>query len=180
MTLATGPLHLNGRVDLGDGSGGCGACHGQGDDPWPSSAAHASHKTPTLAAPTACATCHMVPPAVLSPGHLDGIVEVALSGRALDRGSQATWDGRSCSMVACHGNALVDPPSVVPAWADKSGAASQCGACHGIPPSQHTASTSCDRSGCHGSEVTRSISGTLTISEAGRALHVNGAIDAER
>ena len=33
--LTGGPLHLNGKVDLGDGSGQCGACHGTADSPWP-------------------------------------------------------------------------------------------------------------------------------------------------
>jgi predicted CxxxxCH...CXXCH cytochrome family protein len=175
-SLTRGPLHLNGHVDLGDGSGACGACHGNGDDPWPSSGAHASHKSPTLAAPTECALCHSVHTGLLSPGHLDGIVQVTLSGRALDRGSAGAWDGKSCTMVACHGAALVDAPKVVPAWSDVSGSASACGACHGIPPTQHTASTSCDRSSCHGSEVTRTLSG-VSISPSGRALHVNGVID---
>jgi predicted CxxxxCH...CXXCH cytochrome family protein len=176
--LVPGPLHMNGRVDLGSGSGTCGACHGKGDDPWPGSAAHASHRDPTLAAPTACTTCHAVPAAVISPGHLNGTVEITLSGPALARGSGAAWNGTTCTSVACHGSALVDPPRVVPAWTDASGAARQCGACHGVPPTQHTASTSCDRSTCHGDEVDRSI-GVLAISPAGKALHVNGVIDAQ-
>jgi predicted CxxxxCH...CXXCH cytochrome family protein len=178
-SLSPGPLHLNGHTDLGDGSGACGACHGHGEDPWPTTGAHASHKNPTLAAPTDCATCHRVPPAVLSPGHLDGVVEVALSGRALDRSSPAEYRDQSCNLVACHGNGLVDPPLVVPVWTDASGAAKRCGACHGIPPTQHTASTSCDRATCHGSEVTRTLA-EFAISETGKALHVNGAIDLDR
>jgi hypothetical protein len=71
---------------------------------------------------------------------------------------------------------LRDPPAVVPAWADTTGAALACSACHGVPPSQHTASTSCDRSTCHGAEVDRTFT-RLSISNAGKALHVNGAID---
>jgi predicted CxxxxCH...CXXCH cytochrome family protein len=82
-------------------------------------------------------------------------------------------------MVACHGAGLVDSPLVIPVWTDTSGAAKQCGACHGIPPTQHTASTSCDRATCHGTEVTRTLA-ELGISDAGKALHVNGAIDLDR
>jgi predicted CxxxxCH...CXXCH cytochrome family protein len=178
-SLSLGALHLNGRVDLGDGSGTCGACHGRGDDPWPTTAAHASHKNPTLASPIDCAVCHNVPSSVLSEGHLNGVVEVAFSGRALDRASQPQWDGRSCATVACHGSGLIDPPRVTPAWQDASGAARECGACHGIPPTQHTASTSCDRSTCHGDEVDRSPP-VLAISPSGKALHVNGMIDVQR
>ena len=136
-------------------------------------------RSPTLAAPTECSTCHAVPPAVFAPGHLDGVVEVTLSGRALDRASPAEWDGQSCTSVACHGNALVDPPRVTPIWKDASGAARQCGACHGIPLTQHIASTSCDRSTCHGDEVIRSLA-DLAISASGKALHVNGTIDVVR
>ncbi len=175
-SLVGGPLHMNGRVDVGDGSGKCGACHGQGDDPWPSTAAHASHHAPSLAAPIACTTCHAVPPAVVSAGHLDGIVQVALTGHALDRGASPTWNGQTCAEVACHGAKLVDPPSVIPSWTDASGAARACGACHGIPPTQHTASTSCDRSTCHGTEVDRSLTG-LAISETGKAIHIDGVIE---
>jgi predicted CxxxxCH...CXXCH cytochrome family protein len=177
--LLGGSLHLNGHVDLGDGNGGCGACHGRGDDPWPTTAAHASHRDPKLTVPIECATCHVVPTSVLSPGHMNGIVEVTLSGRALDRDSRAEWDGHSCKNVACHGSGLRDPASVVPTWTDASGAARACGACHGVPPTQHTASTSCDRATCHGDEIDRSAS-SLAITEPGKKLHVNGAIDTDR
>ncbi|HYM95675.1 MAG TPA: hypothetical protein VET26_00100, partial [Candidatus Sulfotelmatobacter sp.] len=64
-----------------------------------------------------------------------------------------------------------------PVWNDATGAASACGACHGVPPPQHTSSTSCDRATCHGREVARDASGTPHIAAAGRSLHVNGVID---
>jgi predicted CxxxxCH...CXXCH cytochrome family protein len=107
---------------------------------------------------------------------MNGIVEVALSGLAVARNARATWDGQSCSEVACHGAVLTDAPAVTPAWTDSTGAAKACGACHGIPPSQHTASISCDRSTCHGSEIDRTLT-NVAISASGKALHVNGAID---
>jgi hypothetical protein len=40
----------------------------------------------------------------------------------------------------------------------------------------HTPSTSCDRSICHGAEVNRA-NGVLSITSAGRSLHINGVID---
>jgi len=175
-SLVAAALHLNGKVDLGDGSGGCGACHGHADDPWPTTGAHAAHETPTLTAAIDCASCHVVPAAVIAPRHLDGVVQVVFAGRATDRAQAPLWDGKTCSDVACHGAGLRDRPDVVPAWTDTSGSAGACGACHGIPPSQHTASTSCDRSTCHGTEVARTIP-DLMISPEGRALHVNGVID---
>jgi hypothetical protein len=45
-----------------------------------------------------------------------------------------------------------------------------------LPPTQHTASTSCDRAECHGSEVVR-FGASLSISESGKLLHINGVID---
>jgi predicted CxxxxCH...CXXCH cytochrome family protein len=178
--LSGGRLHMNGRVDLGDGSGTCAACHGADGDPWPRTNAHPAHESPAVTAPVACASCHPVPSAVLDPGHLDGHAQVAFAGRAVDRGARPAWDGATCVSVACHGAGLVDPPAIVPAWTDSSHAASACGACHGIPPSQHTPSTSCDRSICHGSEIDRHADGSLSIATSGRALHIDGTIEAAR
>ena len=169
-------LHLNGRVDLGDGSGQCGACHGRGDDPWPSTDAHGAHRQPSVTAPVACEDCHIVPRSVIAPRHLDGMVTIAMAGRAIDRGAAPNWDGHTCTSVACHGARLVDPPAVVPTWTDGTGAARGCDACHRLPPTQHTASTSCDRAECHGSEIVRT-GASLSISESGKLIHVNGVID---
>jgi predicted CxxxxCH...CXXCH cytochrome family protein len=168
---------MNGKVDLGDGSGKCGACHGSGDSPWPSTAAHLAHEAPSFSAPLACANCHPVPSTVLDSTHLDGVVHVAFSGLAVARGAAPIWSGGACASVACHGAGLVDPPTVVPIWADVSGAAKQCGTCHPIPPTQHTPSTSCDRSDCHGGEVTENAQGVSFIGPSGKALHDNGIID---
>jgi predicted CxxxxCH...CXXCH cytochrome family protein len=178
--LSGGPLHMNGKVDLGDGSGGCGACHGSGADPWPSTAAHPSHKTPTLTLPIDCASCHPVPSEVLAPGHLDGVVNVVFTEHAVDRNQSPTWDApsASCRGVACHGAGLIEPVAA-PVWTDASGRAGVCGACHGIPPTeQHTASTDCQRSTCHGTEITGTTTGPV-ISPSGKALHVNGVIDVQ-
>ncbi len=174
--LVKGPLHMNGLVDLGDGSGGCGACHGKGTDPWPRTAAHKKHETPTNARPVDCNNCHVVPTTLFAQGHLDGAAAIVFGGHAKDRGANPAWSGNSCSEVACHGAKLADAPAV-PLWTDTSGTASACTACHGIPPSQHTPSTSCELSGCHGTEVTRSLMGVPQITGTGRLLHVNGTID---
>jgi predicted CxxxxCH...CXXCH cytochrome family protein len=111
------------------------------------------------------------------PVHLDATVHVAFSGLAMARGARPTWDGARCASAACHGADLVDPPTLVPRWADTSGAASQCGACHGIPPSQHTPSKSCGDANCHPGEVVLDAAGVPSITLAGRALHINGVID---
>lgn len=172
-------LHLNGRVDVGDGSGQCGACHGDGADPWPKTGAHTAHRSPILSTPVECNDCHVVPASLHAAGHLNGTVEVVLSGRATARGARPVWDGATCTEVACHGAGLVDPPALVPRWTDTSGAAKTCTACHGAPPTQHTASTSCDRSTCHGSEVSRDAQGRLGITGSGRATHIDGLVQPE-
>lgn len=177
--LTPGPFHRNGKVDLGDGSGGCSACHGRSPDGWPATGAHEAHRQPALAAPVDCQSCHPTYDSVQSPGHLDGVVQVPFGPRARDRGAEPSWDGASCTSVACHGAGLALPPLVVPTWQDSSGAASQCGACHGVPPQQHTPSTDCGRSDCHGAEVQRS-QGQLSITPAGRALHIDGMIQHNR
>jgi predicted CxxxxCH...CXXCH cytochrome family protein len=174
--LSGGPLHMNGRVDLGNGNGTCGACHGTGSDPWPTTAAHPRHKAPTLTEPIPCASCHVVPSTVIAPGHLDGVVEVAFSGLATARGAQPIWNGTTCTNVACHGANLADP-AAIPAWNDPTFAASACGSCHGIPPSEHTPSTACNQSTCHGSEIAIDGTGIPSITAGGLALHINGVID---
>jgi len=177
--LSGGPLHLNGKVDLGDGSGKCGACHGSGDSPWPSTFAHPAHQSPTLTEPLACTNCHVVPSTIQDPVHLDGTVHVTFSGLATARGAQPAWNGTSCTDVACHGANLSDP-AAVPQWTDTSGAQSRCGACHGIPPSQHTPSTDCNRGDCHGSEVSLDVNGVPSITQSGRMLHIDGVIESNR
>jgi predicted CxxxxCH...CXXCH cytochrome family protein len=177
--LSGGTLHLNGHVDLGNGSGLCGACHGTGDSPWPSTAAHSAHQNPTLTVSLDCTTCHIVPTTVLDPVHLDGTVHVTFAGLATARGSLPVWDGARCTNVGCHGAELADP-AAAPVWTDTSGAQAQCGACHGVPPTQHTASTDCSRADCHSAEVSLGANGTPTIAPAGLPLHVDGIIESAR
>jgi predicted CxxxxCH...CXXCH cytochrome family protein len=174
--LTGGPLHLNGKVDLGDGSGLCGACHGSGSSPWPSTAAHLAHQSPTITVPLDCTNCHVVPSTILDPVHLDGTVHVTFSGLATARSSFPAWDGTSCTNVACHGANLADP-GAVPAWNDTSDAQSRCGACHGIPPTEHTPSTDCNRGDCHGSEVSVDANGVPSTTQSGLTLHVDGIIE---
>jgi hypothetical protein len=180
--LTSFELHVNGAIDLGDGSERCGTCHGEGDDPWPESGSHAAHANPELASSVACETCHIVPGEVRDEGHLDltAEAEVSLSGLASARGAAPVFDGSACLSVACHGYGLIDPVELVPRWGDPSGEASRCGACHGLPPAwPHPDSTACESLMCHGGEVVRTSEG-LQISERGRVLHMNGVIDVGR
>jgi predicted CxxxxCH...CXXCH cytochrome family protein len=164
-------LHMNGVVDLGDGSKKCGACHGSGDDPWPSTGAHAAHEKPANAAPVACSTCHDVP-ADLSSHPKGEAVVVKLSALAASGGRAPTYDAttKTCANVYCHAIAGASTPA--PTWTGGASAGS-CGACHSIPPlAPHVASFGCGFGTCHGG----SVAGLVFTSE-GRVRHVDGHID---
>jgi predicted CxxxxCH...CXXCH cytochrome family protein len=174
--LPGGALHANGRVDLGDGSGTCGACHGEGDDPRPDQGAHGAHASPALAAPMGCAECHTVPETADAPGHLDRVpgAEVTFGARAAARGATPTFEGTSCREVACHGAGLGGGTHVTPDWYGTDGAAARCGACHGAPPpAPHPESEGCSALTCHGGYVT----GAGGVSELGRTVHTDGVVD---
>ncbi len=171
--LAAPRLHVNGKVDLGDGSGRCGACHGSGDSPWPSTGAHAAHVSPAAAAPVACETCHVVP----GPGDTHplraGAAVVRLAGLATKGGRPASYDPatKTCAATYCHDGA--GAALKAPRWTDGA-AAKTCGACHASPPPPpHAQATSCGASSCH-EGITSS---ALAITAAGRAVHVNGIVD---
>ncbi|HBQ16867.1 MAG TPA: hypothetical protein DEF51_38960 [Myxococcales bacterium] len=173
--LVPGPLHANGRVDLGDGSGGCGACHGRGDDPWPRSGAHPAHRAPDLSAPVACAECHAVPTAVDDAGHLDQTraAEVVFGPVASARGTEPAAAGGRCADVACHGAGLAGGTAVTPTR-EGGAALGECGACHGLPPpAPHPVSGTCGATLCHGGLAAPGPG----LTAAGRAVHVNGDVD---
>lgn len=152
--------HVNGRVDLGDGSGKCGACHGDGDSPWPKTGAHLAHRAPAMSKAVSCETCHDVP----QPGDRHplgrGRAEVRLLGQATAGGRRATFDPatRRCADTNCHGGPGAEVPA--PRWNDGP-SASACGSCHATPPPDpHPQSATCET--CHG---------TMTA-----ATHVDGIV----
>jgi predicted CxxxxCH...CXXCH cytochrome family protein len=176
-TALTSPrLHVNGKVDLGDGSGKCGACHGKGDDPWPSTGAHATHRAPADAASDDCARCHTVPSAFgPGTGHpVGGAPVVKLAGLAVARNAPATYANGTCTNVYCHGQNLVGTVAASPVWTDTTGKDKKCGSCHGLPPSApHIATEKCEL--CHGT-VVPSATGPRILPEK-RDLHVNGEVN---
>ncbi len=166
--LAPGPLHANGRVDLGDGGDGCGACHGAGDDPTPETGSHPAHAEPSLSLAFECGECHEVPSAVDAAGHLDRTpgAEVRFGARALARGATPAFDGASCAGTACHGDAT-------PSWG-AGPAAAACGSCHGVPPAPpHPAGSTCGASRCH----TDLVGPGPALTPAGVETHVDGRVD---
>lgn len=176
--LAAASLHADGKVDLGDGSGKCGACHGAGDDPWPKDGAHATHRAPGAAAAVACATCHQVPVA-FGPGKAHprgGAAKVVMTGTAALRGAAPSWSGQTCSDVYCHGAKLIGTAAKSPAWNDTSGKDKQCVGCHDLPPaSPHVGVTACAL--CHGSVVDPSPAGPPGVVFTRPAQHVDGLVN---
>ncbi len=169
-------LHVNGKVDLGDGSGKCGACHGAGDRPWPSTGAHLAHLLPKFAAPVSCDTCHPVPGAGDKHPLGLGAPIVRLVGLATAGARHPTYDPqtKTCADTYCHAGPGASVPA--PKWTDGPKAIT-CGGCHAIPPSApHSTGTNCSTTTCHQGSTTLIASGPV-LTPAGAKVHVNGVID---
>lgn len=157
-------LHLDGRLSLGDDQGSCASCHfgpaASAPDPLlagtaaadaPAIAgAHAAHLgAPSgLRGPMTCGDCHLVPRALLDPGHIDSQppAEVfpgstAFASIALADGAAPRWSrgDLTCAAVYCHGGgrrlSQDRAPTLhqTPSWTGDH-LEVRCGACHGIPP----------------------------------------------
>ena len=171
-SLQNARLHLNGRVDRGDGTGTCGSCHGSGADPWPTTGAHAAHARPSQGQPVPCETCHEVPTAT-SPHPSGGAAQVRLGGLALASARRPSYDvaTRTCAQTYCHDGAGAAKPA--PRWDDGPPAAA-CGACHASPPPPpHAAVATCAGTSCHRG----STDATGQLTPLGAAHHVDGRID---
>jgi predicted CxxxxCH...CXXCH cytochrome family protein len=173
--------HIDGVVQVGRTSG-CAGCHGDQASPAPPMdlaggtfttalgvGAHRAHlAVPSgLRGPIACATCHLVPPEVGAPGHIDSPLPAEVTAQlGWDRGTGA------CANAWCHGAAR-------PVWTTTGGAA--CGTCHGIPPATagHSPTmTLATCAACHPQTVDAAGAILLTPGPDGAAsTHMNGAID---
>ncbi|MFL5271787.1 MAG: CxxxxCH/CxxCH domain c-type cytochrome [Anaeromyxobacteraceae bacterium] len=132
---------------------------------------HTAH----VAAGIACTTCHPERTALRTPGHLDGHVDVALSGLAAAGGSAPapTYDAATatCSNVYCHGATLPSAsPRAAPKWTAPF-ATARCASCHDFPPTAggHPQATDCAT--CHPGTV--DANGALTPG----GQHLNGVVD---
>jgi predicted CxxxxCH...CXXCH cytochrome family protein len=172
-------LHMNGRVDLGGGGSGCGACHGHGDDPMPDTPSHRLHQATLLTREVTCGECHVVPESVSSPGHLDtGEItpaDVVFGARATARGQPSSFEVGTCRAIACHGAGLPEGFERALVW--DAPAAGGCGGCHGVPPGvDHPQDKGCASLICHGDEVTAGDPPGIT--QSGRSPHIDGMIQA--
>jgi predicted CxxxxCH...CXXCH cytochrome family protein len=165
--------HIDGVIEVGRTTG-CDGCHGGATSPAPPTdlagntattalgvGAHQAHLRSTfLRGPVPCETCHAVPQAVTSPGHL--VAGPAAVTLAWDRDAQTcgTW---------CHGGTS-------PRWT--STGTVFCGSCHGIPPADasHTpAMTLQTCATCHPATV--DAYGSIIVT-SGASHHMDGVIDA--
>ncbi len=167
-----GSPHVDGIVQVGTS---CNGCHGSTASPAPPRdlagnqfttalgvGAHQAHLGASgLRGPIACATCHQVPTAVASPGHIDSALPAEVEpGLGWDRASA------TCTSAWCHGMAR-------PVWT--SSGQVTCGSCHGIPPPSHTPGmpiTQC--ASCHPRSVTPQ-GGILFVN--GTTEHLDGDVD---
>jgi len=179
-SLTPGSFHLDGKVELGNGDGTCGACHGRADDPWPLDGVHRAHRDTRWTAEIACSTCHAVPEQVRAEGHMNGEVAVSFSARARHGSAEPSFDATSkrCDNVACHGGALAAPSKTAPIWRASEEPFSCLGCHQALPPSPpHIQQETCSGSLCHGDEV-RGAAPAFGITENGRALHIDGVVQA--
>ncbi|MFL5291678.1 MAG: CxxxxCH/CxxCH domain c-type cytochrome, partial [Myxococcales bacterium] len=190
----------------GDGTGSCSGCHGNAKNPAPpfdlsghttpdalGVGAHQAHLTNSqrLTAPIACSSCHVVPAAIESPGHLDTSLpaEVTFSGLAVADSARPAWDRTTatCASSYCHGGgqslaADTNFKLRKPVWTLGVSQAF-CGSCHGAPPSTpaHRDVNPFDFrkcSDCHPNTIARD--GSIIVSGppgAQTSRHINGRID---
>ncbi len=176
--LRAARLHMNGRIDLGDGSGGCAVCHGEGNDPMPPMALHRLHRDTRLTAEITCTECHSMPETVTSEGHLDRGAktppDVVFGPRASARGQTPSYAQGTCREIACHGAGLMDGIERALRWDER--ATQSCSGCHKNPPlGTHPQDEGCASTLCHGDEIR--VGKPLSITDSGRALHIDGHID---
>lgn len=199
-------FHVDGVVQVGDNTNSCSSCHGNPQNPAPPRdlsgntsptalgvGAHQAHLTNAqgLTAPIPCASCHVVPAAVDSPGHIDHPLPatVTFSGLALNDGAAPAWDRNTatCSNTYCHGGGAQMANDTAgrlrtPVWTLGSSQAF-CGSCHGVPPSTtaHAGVNPFDFGACarcHANTVTSN--GTIIVTGppgARTSAHINGVID---
>ena len=201
INLAAGG-HLNGMADVSGGNS-CSSCHGDptrvasmaGTDPDLTSAppiaragasasavgAHLAHLNPNpatlVAAPVACAECHVVP-ADAAHATSPPVQKVTFGVLARSGGASPSYaaGAAGCAASYCHGNFAfngVSGSSATPIWTDTAGMT--CTSCHGMPPTGHPAivgtATAASCASCHPQSV--NADGTIVASGA----HLDGKAD---
>jgi predicted CxxxxCH...CXXCH cytochrome family protein len=200
INVATG-AHINGQAEMSGGS--CSSCHGDparaasiaGTDlqlvsappvappgaPASVVGAHLAHLNPNpstmVAAPVACAECHVVP-ADAAHATSPPAQKVTFGALARSRGASPSYVAGSggCAASYCHGKFAfngVSGSNATPIWTDTAGMT--CTSCHGMPPTGHpaivVAATAASCAACHPQSV--NADGTIVASGA----HLDGKAD---
>jgi predicted CxxxxCH...CXXCH cytochrome family protein len=157
--------HIDGNVQVGST---CDGCHGRAGDPAPPKdllgnefttslgvGAHQAHlRAPSgIAAPIACATCHLVPSTTNAAGHIDTPLPAEVT-------TGLGWNRTTgtCASAWCHGTST-------PKWTETGNVF--CGSCHGVPPVTAAHDASMNLSSC------------ASCHPAGFASHMNGVLDVQ-
>jgi len=155
------PPNVAGETDTAAAGVGAHAKHLAGDSTW-----HGLVIT--------CNDCHPMPAGVLTPGHVNGSVDIEFGEAATQSGAEPTWDGETCTNVYCHGGGLnaADEDALAPAWNVVDGTQAACGTCHGLPPTvQHAPMEKCAM--CHSCVSVDA----ATIRAEGAYLHIDGVLN---
>jgi predicted CxxxxCH...CXXCH cytochrome family protein len=197
-------LHVDGIVQIGDGSGTCTACHGSGTNAAPPRGLHGEQFTTSIAVgahrahldapsrlrgPIACNECHVVPAAVGDAGHIDSAspAEVFPSGSGLlarADGAVPAWDRMTatCSGSYCHGDgtrlAADSSPGRVrtPNWIASSGQV-YCGSCHGTPPTTAPHTSNMTIASCTTCHPSVDSFGNIVFTGPQTTKHLDGVVD---
>jgi predicted CxxxxCH...CXXCH cytochrome family protein len=137
-----------------------------------------------------CTACHSKPTGLLSPGHLDGAVQVTgytgTDQSLLAAVKDPTWNAtsQSCATAYCHGATLAGGTNTKPTWTQVDGSQAACGTCHGLPPASlpspnhpsYLFAAPCV--GCHpGTATWDDGTGTNGIVQGAETQHVNGNVE---
>ncbi|MBI2375151.1 MAG: CxxxxCH/CxxCH domain-containing protein [Deltaproteobacteria bacterium] len=183
-TIANRATHVDGIIQAANVD--CATCHGDLDssapppdlnreagETDPEVGAHRAHVGGgTWSAPVPCDSCHLVPEALESPGHVDteAPAEVTFAGRSVAALTAPRFDvpNRTCAETYCHGSRSSGGTNPEPAW-NVPGSV-DCDGCHGLPPAApHPQLNKCEL--CHD----RVGGPNHTIVD--RTRHVDGVVD---
>lgn len=176
--------HIDGTLQVGGPA--CDSCHGGAGDPAPpvdlsgnqfttalGVGAHQAHLDgpSRLRGPIPCSTCHLVPLAVDTPGHIDTLQPAEVI-------AEIGWDRTAQTCGAwCH--ATASSPTLSPPWTAGGGAV--CGACHGVPPPtpSHAGVTSLPQCvSCHARSIDMFGNFLFTTGPDGPVSeHIDGTVD---
>ncbi|MFH1861638.1 MAG: CxxxxCH/CxxCH domain-containing protein [bacterium] len=130
----------------------------------------------TVGGPYSCNQCHILPNSVQEPTHLDTLppqAEIHFGDIATEEGElNPIWNPQTatCTNTYCHGNFEFGNPNNSPAvWTNQNGSQTQCGTCHGLPPTNPDHPQISDCSLCHSNVVNQNYQIIAPW------LHVNGA-----